>query len=106
MKQMDTQSRLEVAKESNKGKIEVAQIQADLEANVSSDKLKTSIQREAVQSEYKEKLEKMKIDHDTDKSNKDRDEKRKESDANRRQQEKKERDATRNKINQQKTTKK
>ena len=106
MKQMDAQSRLEVTKESNKGKIEVAQIQADLDADVASDKLKTAIQKEAVQSEYREKLEKMKMDHDEKKSDKDREEKKREVDAKRKLDEKKQRESTRNKINQQKTTKK
>ena len=106
MKEIDAKSRLEVAQENTRGKIEVAQIQADLDANITSDKLKSVLQKEVVQSENKERLESMKMSYDKEKSDKDREERRKELEEKRKQDERKEREASRNKIKQQKTTKK
>ena len=98
MKQIDAESRLEVAKENTKGKIHVAQIQADLDADVTSDKLQSALHKEAVQSESKENLEKMKLEHDKEKSDKDREEKAKEIREKNKENERKKRESARNKT--------
>tara|TARA_R110002020_G_scaffold146694_2_gene321463 strand:- start:447 stop:2789 length:2343 start_codon:yes stop_codon:yes gene_type:complete len=98
MKQVDAESRLEVAKENTKGKIQVAQIQADLDADVISDKMKSVLHKEAIQSESKENLEKMKLEHDKEKSDKDREEKAKEIANKNKENERKSRESVRNKA--------
>tara|TARA_R100001594_G_scaffold46514_1_gene79575 strand:- start:3593 stop:4621 length:1029 start_codon:yes stop_codon:yes gene_type:complete len=79
LKQMDSDSKLKVAQESTRGKIEVANIQADLEADVTSDKLRGSIQKDAAKSQYdmqsqerKEKLESKKMEKEIKEKDKDR----------------------------------
>ena len=78
LKQLDVQGKVQAAEKLNEGKIAVANIQADLEADVTSDKLRTSIQKEAIQSDYKSIMEDKKIQHSTEKSDKDREAKKEE----------------------------
>ena len=78
LKELDVQGKVQAAEKLNEGKIAVANIQADLEANITSDKLKASIDKEAVQSEYKNDMEDKKLQHDKEKSDKDREIKKKE----------------------------
>jgi hypothetical protein len=52
LKNIDAQAKLKSAEEMSRGRIEVANIQADVEADMTSDKLKSSIQKDAVQSDY------------------------------------------------------
>ena len=78
IKQMDVQGKIQTAETLNKGKIAVAEIQADLEADITSDKLKSTLDKEAVQSDYKNEIEDKKIQHDKEKDKKDRDERKKE----------------------------
>ena len=78
IKQMDVQGKIKTAETLNKGKIAVAEIQADLEADITSDKLKSTLDKEAVQSDYKNEIEDKKIQHDKEKDKKDRDERKKE----------------------------
>ena len=79
LKQMDSEAKLEVAKESTKGKVEVANIQADLDADLTSDKLRGSIQKDAAKSEYDKvsqekqmKLEDKKMKQEKEEKSKDR----------------------------------
>ena len=79
LKQMDSDSKLKVAQESTRGKIQVANIQADLEADITSDKLKGAIQKDAAKSQYdmqsqekKEKLEGKKMEKEVREKDKDR----------------------------------
>ena len=78
IKQMDVEGKIKTAETLNEGKIAVANIQADLEADITSDKLKSSLDKEAVQSDYKNEIEDKKIQHDKEKDRKDRDERKKE----------------------------
>ena len=72
LKEMDAQSKLQVAQETNKGKIAVANIQADLEADIVTDKLKSVLQKESVEAEFKEKLENNRMKHEASEAEKDR----------------------------------
>ena len=78
LKQLDVQGKVQAAEKLNEGKIAVANIQADLEADITSDKLKASIDKEAVQSDYKKEMEDKKLEYDKEKSNKDRELKKRE----------------------------
>ena len=78
IKQMDVEGKIKTAETLNKGKIAVAEIQADLEADITSDKLKSALDKEAVQSDYKNEIEDKKIQHDKEKDKKDREERKKE----------------------------
>jgi hypothetical protein len=96
LKNIDAEAKLEAAKEMSRGRIEVASIQADVDADVNSDKLRASIQQEAVQSDYnqitedkKKELEEKKMAHQKEESQKDRALKEKEMEAKKREEKKK-----------------
>ena len=78
IKQLDVKGKVQTAETLNKGKIAVANIQADLDADITSDKLKSSIDKEAVQSDYKNEIEDKKLEHDKKMADKDREERKKE----------------------------
>jgi len=81
LKQLDVQGKVQAAEKLNEGKIAVANIQADLEADIVDDKIRASFDKEAIQSDYKNKMEEKKIAHDKDKSDKDRRAKKEENKA-------------------------
>ena len=78
IKQMDVEGKIKAAETLNEGKIAVANIQADLEADITSDKLKSVLDKEAVQSDNKNEIEDKKLEHDKKKADKDREERKKE----------------------------
>ena len=78
IKTLEAENKIQVAQENSRAKIEVANIQADNEAAMSDDKLKTSIQKEAVQAEFQEKSDKVKMEHEKQEKAKDRKESKKE----------------------------
>ena len=52
LKNIDAEAKINVAKENSKSRVDVANIQADVEADMNADKLKTSLQKDSVQAEY------------------------------------------------------
>jgi|TARA_R100000084_G_scaffold109138_1_gene74190 hypothetical protein len=72
LKELENQGKVNAAIEAGKAKVEIANLQADLEANVSSDKIKATLQKEAMQSGLKDKIETEKLKHskETEKKNK------------------------------------
>ena len=57
IKQMDVQGKVQAAEKINEGKIAVANIQADLEADIVDDKIRASFDKEAIQAEFKKEAE-------------------------------------------------
>ena len=57
IKQMDVQGKVQAAEKINEGKIAVANIQADLEADIVDDKIRASFDKEAIQAEFKKEEE-------------------------------------------------
>ena len=72
LKKLDVEGKVKAAQKLNEGKIAVANIQADLEADITSDKIQSAVQKDVVQGEYKKELEDKKMKHDKDKADKDR----------------------------------
>ena len=72
LKQLDVEGKVKAAQKLNEGKIAVANIQADLEADITSDKILSASQKDVIQGEYKKELEDKKMKHDKDKADKDR----------------------------------
>ena len=76
LKQMENQGKIDAAKESSKGKIEVAAIQADLDADITDDKIRSTLQKEAVQASSKDNLEEKKMQYSKEKDDKDREDRK------------------------------
>ena len=72
LKKLDVDGKVKAAEKLNEGKIAVANIQADLEADIADDKIRASFDKEAIQADHKQKQEQMKLKHDKEKSDKDR----------------------------------
>ena len=72
LKQLDVQGKVQAAEKLNEGKIAVANIQADLEADITSDKLRGNTEKDILQNEYKKEMESEKMKHDKEKADKDR----------------------------------
>jgi len=72
LKKLDVDGKVKTAEKLNEGKVAVANIQADLEADIADDKIRAGFDKEAIQADYKEKQEKIKLKHDKEKSDKDR----------------------------------
>ena len=78
IKQLDIDGKIKTAEKLNQGKIAVANIQADLEADISDDKIRATFDKEAIQADYKQKEEEVKLKHDKEKTNQDRKDKKEE----------------------------
>jgi len=64
LRSIDAEAKINVARENAKGRIDVANIQADVEADINADKLKTALQKESVKAEYDMEKEKKRIEKD------------------------------------------
>tara|TARA_Y100001972_G_scaffold68282_1_gene83253 strand:+ start:6754 stop:8988 length:2235 start_codon:yes stop_codon:yes gene_type:complete len=64
LRSIDAEAKINVARENAKGRIDVANIQADVEADMNADKLKTALQKESVKAEYDMEKEKNRIEKD------------------------------------------
>ena len=64
LRSIDAEAKINVARENAKGRIDVANIQADVEADMNADKLKTALQKESVKAEYDMEKEKKRIEKD------------------------------------------
>ena len=62
LRSIDAEAKINVARENAKGRIDVANIQADVEADMNADKLKTALQKESVKAEYDMEKEKKRIE--------------------------------------------
>ena len=83
IKKLDVEGKIKAAETLNQGKVDVANIQADLDADVNADKLKSTLDKEAVQADYKKEMETEKMEHDKKKNEEDR--KLKKQEINKRQ---------------------
>jgi hypothetical protein len=72
MKQMEIDGKIAAAEKINEGKVKVANIQADVEADINSDKIEYQTKKDMYATDTNKELEQAKMDMQTKQSDRDR----------------------------------